>query len=324
VTRKNVARSLAVQRVLASLVRTEGVRLVESPIWDAEGYAASVSGVVPLVLRLNTPMALAAGMQGWEWTADLALAAEIEWRLLHRASGVIDPSGAILDTLRSRFGDGPRPVPIAAIPFGVPLPPEAPGRGGPEVRFLFLGRLEPRKGIDTLLAAIPKVLATCPQVRFDIAGEAPPPATPQSVVGRLSAEQRARVRLHGWVDDDERARLYAGCDAFVAPSRYESFGIVYLEAMAQGRPCVACDAGGPARIVVPGETGVLVPVADADALARALIDLVRDPDRRHAMGRAARRRVAAEYEVDAMVRRTVDLYEEVLAIGRGERAATAR
>jgi len=318
VTRKNVARGLGVNHVLASLVRNAGVRIVESPIWDAEGYAASLAAEAPLVLRLNTPLALAAEMQGWERGPDLALAAELEWSLLRNASAVIDPSGTIADTISTRFDAHPGDVPVVTIPFGTPLPPDRPLERRREVRFLFLGRLEPRKGIDILFGAIPRVLDACPEASFEVAGEAPDGIAPQSFAASLSPEQRARIRFHGLVDEEERARLYADCDVFVAPSRYESFGIVYLEAMAQGRPCVACDIGGPTRIVVPGETGVLVPPGDADRLATALIDLGRNADTRREMGLAARRRVQEHYSVEEMVRKTIDLYDEVLAAWRGE------
>ncbi len=323
VTRKNVARSLGVSQVVSSLVRTEGVHIVESPIWDAEGYAPALAREVPLVLRLNTPIALAAEMQGWELTKDLELAAELEWSLLKSASAVIDPSGTIAETIARRFGARPGDVPVVTIPFGTPLPPEPEYRDGYAVRFLFLGRLEPRKGIDTLLAALPDLLDACPEVVVDIAGEAPGQVSPESLGAALSGEHRSRVRFHGLVDDSRRDELYASCDVFVGPSRYESFGIVYLEAMAHGRPCVACDVGGPTAIVREGETGLLVPPADAAALARALIELASAPERRIAMSRAARRQVAEQYTLDSMVRRTIDLYDEVVASGWGGRARAA-
>lgn len=327
VTRKNLARALSVNQVLGQLVRGAGVQIVESPIWDGEGFAAALAADVPLVLRLNTPLALGAEMQDWKWNDDFALAAELEWSLLRGASAVIDPSGTILDTIQTRYGVKPSAgVPTATIPFGTPLPDLSESesdRSGDDVRFLFLGRLEPRKGIDAVLAAIPIVLDACPNAFFEIAGDAPGGVPPESVAADLAPEHRQRMRFHGFVGDDERNALYAASDVFVAPSRYESFGIVYLEAMAHGLPCVACNVGGPTTIVVPGETGSLVPPNDGAALASALIELARSRDRRLEMGQAARRRVEEHYSLPAMVRQTIDLYEATLALRRGVRAEAA-
>ena len=174
-------------------------------------------------------------------------------------------------------------------------PRDAPKHGGGGIRFLFLGRFEPRKGIDTLLGAIPRVLDAVPDASFDLAGSVPPPDSPRSILEGLSPAVRARVRIHGEVDDATRASLYDRADLFVAPSRYESFGIVYIEAMAHGCACVAGESGGPSAIVQAGRTGVLVPPGDVDALAASLIDLARHPDRVREMGRAARRYVCLLY-----------------------------
>lgn len=325
VTRKNLARALGVNQILAALVRGAGVQVVESPIWDGEGFVAALAAEVPLVLRLNTPLALGAEMQDWEWNDDFARAAEMEWSLLRQANAVIDPSGTILETIQTRYGVGPsQGVPTAAIPFGTPVPAlSASGRRESDdaVRFLFLGRLEPRKGIDALLEAIPVVLEACPTAFFEIAGDAPGGVEPATVAAGLPAACRERMRFHGFVDDAERSELYGSSDVFVAPSRYESFGIVYLEAMAHGLPCVACNVGGPKTIVLPGETGTLVPPDDGVALASALIELARSENHRRAMGRAARKRIEDHYDLRTMVRRTIDLYEDVLALHVGDRAA---
>ena len=313
VTRKNVAYGLGVQEVLSWLVRSADVQIVESPIWDAEGYAASLAEDVPLVLRLNTPIALAAEMQGWNFDADLKLASELEWALLRNARGVIDPSGTIVETIAARFDARPGQVPVRTIPFGTPLPPEPALHDGSDVRFLFLGRLERRKGIDTLMEAIPRVLEAAPGAFFDIAGDGEAEFAPERLVAGLSAEHRARVRFHGFVGEEARATLYEECDVFVGPSRYESFGIVYIEAMSYGRPCIACAVGGPTQIVRHEETGLLVPPADSDALGAALVDLARNAEMRRSMGRAARQKIEDEYSVEQMVQRTIELYDDVLA-----------
>jgi glycosyltransferase involved in cell wall biosynthesis len=114
------------------------------------------------------------------------------------------------------------------------------------------------------------------------------------------------------VDDARRDELYATCDVFVAPSRYESFGLVYLEAMSRAKACVACEAGGAMRIVIGGETGHVVPPGDGSALAEAILDLARDREKRLRMGAAGRARAETEFSVERMVERTLALYDEIL------------
>jgi glycosyltransferase involved in cell wall biosynthesis len=100
-------------------------------------------------------------------------------------------------------------------------------------------------------------------------------------------------------------------DVYVLPSGWEAFPIGLLEAQACGVPQVATDVGGNREAVV-AETGVLVPPADPDALADALIGLLRDPERRAAMARASRARHAELFTVDRMVARTAAVYDSVL------------
>lgn len=314
VTRRNVARSLAVDAFVRRAIRRDGIRIIESPIWDAEGFATALDPPVPFVLRLMTPMAMAIETQGWPRTADYDLACAMEWRMLERADGVVDPSGTILDTLAERWNVRPGNAVVARIPYGVAVPdlPAPTQRPAGEVRYLFVGRFERRKGIDLLVAAIPGVLDRVPGAVFDLAG-GDPDGRPEDVLRGLSPAHAARVRVHGRVDDARREDLYRACDVFVAPSRYESFGLVYLEAMAWAKPCVACDVGGAKVVVGHERAGLLAPPEDAAGLADALVRLGTDHALRERLGRQGRAIVEAEHTVRAMARASVDFYERVLS-----------
>jgi glycosyltransferase involved in cell wall biosynthesis len=102
--------------------------------------------------------------------------------------------------------------------------------------------------------------------------------------------------------------LLAGCDVFCLPSRAEGLPMVVLEAMMQARPVVATPAGGTAELVADGETGLLVPVGDAGALAAALRTLLDDPGRARRLGEAGRARVLAEFSADRAAERILGLY----------------
>ncbi|HEX5246705.1 MAG TPA: glycosyltransferase [Gaiellaceae bacterium] len=116
-----------------------------------------------------------------------------------------------------------------------------------------------------------------------------------------------RVIFAGYRDDV--AALLAGCDIVCLPSEIEGLPLALLEAMARGRPVVATAVGGTPELVVDGETGVLVPPGDVDALVRALDGLLADPALARALGEAGRRRVAESFRADVLAERVLRLYD---------------
>jgi glycosyltransferase involved in cell wall biosynthesis len=108
------------------------------------------------------------------------------------------------------------------------------------------------------------------------------------------------------------SRVLAELDVLALPSWTEGLPLVVLEAMAHGRAVVATPVGGTPEVVVDGETGLLVPPRDVDALADALRRLLDDPGLRNRLGEAGRRRVRERFSADAMTRRVLELYDEVL------------
>ncbi|HVC19329.1 MAG TPA: glycosyltransferase, partial [Vicinamibacterales bacterium] len=106
----------------------------------------------------------------------------------------------------------------------------------------------------------------------------------------------------GRVSRADLDQLYADCDLFVMPSAREGFGLVFLDAMAAGRPCIGA-AGAAAEIIVPGVTGLLVAPHDGPGLLEAIVSLLHDPARRRLMGEAGARAVAAQFTEAAFHRR---------------------
>jgi glycosyltransferase involved in cell wall biosynthesis/GT2 family glycosyltransferase len=287
------------------------------PIWDLEPAALLAQGQIPTAISLHTTYAQSRRFHP-EWGRNpLYLRRHVEpivageRRLLDQAPLILANSRAVLDDLAMAFHLPDLAHGAVIIPHGLPDLAEGvvhrPPRPGVEV--LFVGRLEPRKGIDTLLDAAFKVLTAETDIRFVIVGE--DVATPGEPLLRESFKLRVagtsfaeRVAFLGRVSEAELLSRYAACDLLVAPSRYESFGLTLVEAMIFAKPCIACAVGGMAEVVQDGETGLLIPPGSSDALTGAVLALARDPDRRRRMGEAGRRRYTALFTADRMVTAT--------------------
>ena len=159
-----------------------------------------------------------------------------------------------------------------------------------------LCRLEPRKGVDRVIKALPRLLRTHPDLRFAVAGGGEDRARLESLAAEGAVADR--VAFLGRVSDAEKAALFAEASLFVMPARregasVEGFGIVYLEAAWQGAPAVAGREGGAADAVRDGETGVICDGARADAVAEAVAQAL-DPEVRARMSAAAQAHARAQ------------------------------
>ena len=193
--------------------------------------------------------------------------------------------------------------------FAQPGPPlEKYREGGPNV--LFVGRLEPRKGLKYLLGAMTRVWDHFPTARLIVVGSGPLLDDYRKLV---EANRLQNVEFTGFVSGDELPLYYRSCDVFCAPSTgQESFGIVLLEAMAAGKPLVASDIPGYRFVVNHGVEGLLVPPKDEQGLALSLVRLLSDGELRAKMGAAGRSR-AQQFSWDKIATRVLAFYDRVLA-----------
>ncbi|MFC5142070.1 glycosyltransferase [Actinomycetospora rhizophila] len=206
------------------------------------------------------------------------------------------------------------------VPCGVDVAHFTPGaRGTDDVfRVVSVSRLVPRKGVDTVIAA----LARLPRDSELVVAGGPRPERldDDPEVARLRALARTvgvadRVHFLGAVGHDALPALYRSADAVACVPAYEPFGLVPLEAMACGRPVVAAAVGGLADTVVDGVTGHHVPAGDPGAVAAALERLRADPRAARRCGRAGRRRAETEYGWDRVAAAHERVYGEVV-LGR--------
>jgi phosphatidylinositol alpha-mannosyltransferase len=189
------------------------------------------------------------------------------------------------------------------------LPVEEFGDG--KLNILFVSRLEKRKGLNYLLGAFSQVKREIPNSRLIIAG--PGTRLRRKYEGEVRRSGLKDVVFTGLVPYEELPRYYKTADVFCAPATgRESFGIILLEAMAAGKPVVASNIEGYASVLAHNVDGLLVPPADKEMLARALISLLTDESLRREMG--ARGRVKAlEYSWERIARNVLNYYIRVLS-----------
>jgi len=152
------------------------------------------------------------------------------------------------------------------------------------------------KGIDTVIEALPEVLAAFPGVRYVVVGDGDDRPRLEKLALRCAVHER--VTFAGAVDSDALRAYYEACEIFVMPSRTEGFGIVFLEAMALGKPVVGGNHGGTPEVWTDGTAGFLIDHGDARALAGRLKLLLGDSDLRARMGAAGRALVASNFSFD--------------------------
>lgn len=208
------------------------------------------------------------------------------------------------------------------IPNFVPTPPPVPEetlkalraawRIPEEAWVIFsLGRFVPKKGFMDLLAAFSRLRPSGAQrpVILVIAGDGP---HRDDLHGRCEALGLGpHVRWVGW--QDEPGPFYALSHAFVCPSRHEPLGNVILEAWSHGVPVVATETVGAAELITPGVNGILTPVSDPSALARAIQEVLDDSTTRRELGENGRKTVMEFYSEARVIDQYMDLYENLVA-----------
>ncbi len=311
---------------LQELKQTFFIDVLETPIWDTYGLVCSyLEKKVPMVTRLQTPLKMVIDTFQKEVSPDHQMLMEYEAAMLEKSDAIIPISDCIKDTIENLYEmKFMQPVYKNYLGFS----PEATGistrddQDGKIVVF-FIGRLERRKGIDSIIATIPELMDAYPGLEFRLAGDC---EIFDDVIGdtyknKLLKENRGakwlkRVKFLGKISDEEKEQEFANCDVFVSPSLYESFGIIFVEAMRYGKPMIGCRAGGMPELIVDGETGLLCEPGNAADFKACLERLIQDPQLRQSMGAASRARMEQMFTEQRMCEETEKIYREVVRNGK--------
>ena len=328
----NLNWSLSALHALTKIHEQRKIDVVDTALWDVEALAFAMIPACkrpPLLLRLVTPYPVAARVNQWQVSPNVAsLFIESERTLIARADAVVPISESIADTIEhehllcrdNRWHT--IPCGIAYWPFfdvnqgyaefqELDKVPHAAFDGSRLI--VFVGRLERRKGIDLLLQATEKILRGDENAHILIAGRDVENWVQRSV-HLLPNEFCLRVHFMGEVSDATREKLLARAYCLVFPSRYESFGLVPLEAFVHGIPVVASRSGAIPEVVVDGVSGLLFEAEDANSLAQCVLSLLRDAEMRQHLSDGARERVRQLSSRKSAIT-TVELYAELISNG---------
>ncbi len=236
---------------------------------------------LPVIGSYHTELAayagLRSGMQHYEVVAGIAL------RKFYGACDIVlSPSPATDERLRElgvadrRIGRWDRGVDLERFDPALRTPGLLPAGG---INVLYAGRLTREKGVDLLADAFESARLREPRLHLVLAGGGP---EEEALRGRLGRH----ATFLGWLGGEDLARAYASADAFMFASRTDTFGQVILEAQASGLPVIAVDEGGPASLIVDGETGLLA-LAEPGALADSLLTVTQSPLVAERLGKSA-------------------------------------
>lgn len=337
-TRSLLRWSAAVASTLDDLRRDGRIDLAEFAECEAAGLTTSLHRAMfpdlddpmtlrsgpaprlPTVVHLHTPSEMLLALRSLSITSvteDFAAYVLAERAAIHAASAVCAPSRFIADWAQRHYELSSSPE---VIPYAIaPLPPvQSLGDFPTSPRVLFVGRIEPRKGIEPLLRAWARVRAAVPGAELRIAGSdtstAPGGSSLRGHLARdLSIDARGSIQFLGPLPPEVLTLEYARASLCVIPSLWENYPNTCLEALAHARPVVVSDAGGMREMFEGTPAGLTFPTGCVESLADAMISILHEPPaQQRARGLAGREHIAALCDPARIASRRIDFYRRVI------------
>lgn len=301
-------------RAMKRLVFRFGLNVVEFPNWEGLGIYYAWRRPAPMVVRIHTSSLETIKIDRLRMNRLRRMDIQREHLHTKLADVMITHSLAHRRTMAEELGIDPEQIRV--VPHGM-RPADPPAGDRDEKTIVFLGRLERRKGSIDLLRAAAVVIAEHPDARFVFIGadrsHCPGERThAQYLADEFTPEVRAQIQLLGRLPDAEVQCWLQRATLFVAPSLYESFGLIFLEAMRCGTPVIGTSVGGIPEVVEHGKSGVLVAPESPCALARAIIDLLGNPVQRAELGERGRERFQTLFSASRMGTQMVAVYLEAI------------
>lgn len=295
--------------------------IIEGPLWDGETLAYDKSVTSPLVVRLQTPIFKSLEILNKKPNKTLEY---IERTSLKKAILIPSISKSVGELICKKYEIPKEKVKVNYL--GIDLPKvKKPFFKKNSHKLLYVGRLEKRKGTIEFLDSLNDILEENHKITVDIVGKDIPQAPGDIFFKDYFAKTvkksfQKRVKFHGFVSDTNLKKFYKQCDLLVAPSRYESFGLIYLEAFAYGKPVIGTKVGGIPEIVKHNKTGLLVEVNSSKEIAKAVLKVFSNNDLRKKLGENAFEDIRENLTLEKMVDKTLGIYNEAIKKYRSQNA----
>ena len=298
--------------------------ILDAPLWRAQGFVTLHRRKGPAVISLQTTRAQLLNIKG-ESPDELDRAIQhLEQRCLIKADGWLADSQSMLDEISHEHGLMPPPT-TRVVHHGIEprLSTLPTGQAKDSFVALVVGRLEERKGTRLLFRALPPLLRKQPSLSVRFIGrdnssedgwrQKTGTTYPEYFQSRYP-DVSPQVKFEGYVDDATLAYAYEEADLVLAPSLYESFGLVYLEAMRAAKPVVALRAGAATEIFADeaDDGAILCPPNDPSSLGAAIERLTTSPELSRKIGANGHRRQVNSFTAQGMAVRSLDLYRSCM------------
>ena len=299
--------------------------VAECPEHLGEGLSPALTRLFPLVVRLHTPQSkfIQERFHNLSPSFDQEFVAMIERLAMLSADVITSPSEDMADYVAGDMAYPRNKIEIIRNPVDInKFSPEGKValQADENLKVLFVGRLEERKGVHYLIKAVPKIVEKFQKVKFIIIGADTNNARGQkSTLAELQELVREagcgdRVEFINYVPLAQIPEYYRSADICVVPSLYDNAPCTVLEGMSSARPVITTTSGGSKEYVLDGHSGFVVAPKDEEALATVISKLLLDNEQRKKMGNSARERIIEHFHPEKLAQETVDVYK--LAIDR--------
>ncbi|HET9825137.1 MAG TPA: glycosyltransferase, partial [Chitinophagaceae bacterium] len=309
------------------------IDIIDSPLWDIEGYISKLRlPSIPMVVRLETTSMLLREILK-ETKQYKNVLNELETHFMQMANGFVFDSWSILKETERLYKFNFGGQPYCVIHHGIDAGPfvlddERSDENKDTLKVLVAGRLEKRKGSDILVKhVLPDVFNSRQDIEFHIVGkdsaewdgfkEKEGVTYHEYIKQNFKKYIHKRIFLYGYVPDETLDRLYAESDVVLALSKYESFGLLYLEAMRKRKPLIVLGTGAVPEIFENGKDAIVIEPHEPGKIAAAISDLKNNPSRGQQLALNAFQKLTMNFSAEEMARKCAQFFEE-LVFGKGD------